>query len=65
MLCKHEIEDHFDTNLLDKHMENIVLYIIQKHTHTAEYEQIYFIHVRWHVTYEFWKQRIRERTLMQ
>ena len=63
MLYKHEIEDRSDTNLLDKHMENTVLYIIQKHT--AEYERIYFIHVRWHVTFECWKQRIREHTLMQ
>ena len=49
--------------VLVKHMENTVLYLIQKHA--AKYEQIYFIHVRQHVTSEFWKQRMRERTLMQ
>jgi len=32
------------TLMLEKHMENTVLYLIQKHA--VEYKWIYFIHVR-------------------
>ena len=37
--------------VLEKHMENIVLYLLQKHV--VEYKRIYFTHVRLHVTSEF------------
>ena len=39
------------TLMLEKHMENTVLYLIQQHA--AEYKRIYFIHVRYHVTFKF------------
>ena len=59
----HNLEIHQMDVMLEKHMGHIVLYLIQKHI--AEYERIYFIHVRKHVSSESWKQRMRKHTLMQ